>query len=313
MSASSRRLALQHLVRFAASACLASLPGLAQDQLVQQVRELAAAGNFAAAEQRIADAIKRDGESPASVLALSWLGRLAVQAKKWDAAARYASETRTKVEAMLGRRGLDEEPQLPLALGASIEVQGQTLAGTGRRSEAVALLQKELQQWFKTSIRTRTQKNLHLLSLTGQAMPKLALTQWLTASRPAKGPARPTLYFFWAHWCSDCKFQGPILAALRQQYPKLHIIAPTQPYGYVANGEDAPPAKELPYMRQVWTTLYASLADTPAPVSQENFRRMGCSTTPTLVLADSAGIVRLYHPGKMTAEELRPVLDQFAK
>jgi thioredoxin-related protein len=40
-------------------------------------------------------------------------------------------------------------------------------------------------------------------------------------------------------------------------------------------------------------------------VSEENFRRYGASTTPTLVLIDRAGIVRLYHPGAMTYEELR--------
>jgi thioredoxin-related protein len=40
------------------------------------------------------------------------------------------------------------------------------------------------------------------------------------------------------------------------------------------------------------------------PVSEETFRNYGASTTPTIVLADRAGIVRLYHPGKMTYEEL---------
>ena len=40
-------------------------------------------------------------------------------------------------------------------------------------------------------------------------------------------------------------------------------------------------------------------------MSEENFRRYGASTTPTLVLVDRAGIVRLYHPGAMSYEELR--------
>ena len=42
-------------------------------------------------------------------------------------------------------------------------------------------------------------------------------------------------------------------------------------------------------------------------MSEENFRRYGASTTPTLVLIDRAGIVRLY-PGAMTYEELRPLV-----
>jgi len=53
---------------------------------------------------------------------------------------------------------------------------------------------------------------------------------------------------------------------------------------------------------------YADIITTPAPVNEENFRRYGASTTPTLVLIDRAGIVRLYHPGRMTYEELRPLI-----
>jgi thioredoxin-related protein len=40
------------------------------------------------------------------------------------------------------------------------------------------------------------------------------------------------------------------------------------------------------------------------PVSEENFREWGASTTPTVVLIDRTGVVRLYHPGRMTYEEL---------
>ena len=46
----------------------------------------------------------------------------------------------------------------------------------------------------------------------------------------------------------------------------------------------------------------------PVPVSAQNFLIYGCSTTPTLVLIDRSGIVRLYHPGAMTYEELAAML-----
>jgi hypothetical protein len=36
--------------------------------------------------------------------------------------------------------------------------------------------------------------------------------------------------------------------------------------------------------------------------------RYGVSTTPTLVLVDRAGIIRLYHPGRMTWEQLDPLV-----
>jgi hypothetical protein len=37
------------------------------------------------------------------------------------------------------------------------------------------------------------------------------------------------------------------------------------------------------------------------PVSEENFVTWGASTTPTVALVDEAGLVRLYHPGKLPA------------
>jgi hypothetical protein len=46
------------------------------------------------------------------------------------------------------------------------------------------------------------------------------------------------------------------------------------------------------------------------PVSEANHLRFGVSSTPTLVLVDRAGIIRLYHPGKMTLEQLEPRVQQ---
>jgi thioredoxin-related protein len=44
------------------------------------------------------------------------------------------------------------------------------------------------------------------------------------------------------------------------------------------------------------------------PVSDENHKRYGVSTTPTLVVLDRQGVVRSYHPGIMTAQELEAVI-----
>ncbi len=118
---------------------------------------------------------------------------------------------------------------------------------------------------------------------------------------------KPVLLFFWAHWCGDCKSESPILARLKQEFgPRgLALIAPTQKYGYVAGGENATPEVELAYIEEVRKRFYPELNDVPAPVSEENFRNYGASTTPTLVLVDRAGIVRMYHPGNLTYAELR--------
>ena len=77
-----------------------------------------------------------------------------------------------------------------------------------------------------------------------------------------------------------------------------------------ANGNEAGPADELKYIEQIRHQYYADLLTLPAPVSEANFRNYGASTTPTLVLIDRHGIVRLYHPGAMTLDELRAALNR---
>lgn len=292
-----------------AAGCLAA-------QVVQEVRAAAAAGNFAAAKARLQQYKGNGPWTPELLLAHSWIGRGAHANKAWDQAFAFSAETRTAALEMLKSRPLDAEPNLPLALGASIEVNGHALAGTGRRSEGVAFLKDELKRWHATSIRTRIQKNLHLLSLAGQKAPKLEAMQFAGSVKMRSLDdfrGRPVLLFLWAHWCADCKTQGPVIEALRKEFPMLAVVAPTQRYGYVAGGEEAPKEKETPYISQVQREHYPWLNGVPLPISEENFRLYGVSSTPTLVLLDGAGVVRLYHPGQMKMDELRAALQSVAK
>jgi len=280
-------------------------------QVVPDVRRAAQAGDFAVAEARLQAAKGNGGWTPELLLAQSWLGRGAQANKKWEQAFSYAADTRRMALEMLKGRPLDAEPNLPLALGASIEVHGHSLANTGRRSEGVSFLKDELKRWHDTSIRTRIQKNLHLLSLEGQQAPKLESNLFVGSAKMKSLDdfrGRPVLLFLWAHWCSDCKNQGPVIESLRKEFPTLAVVAPTQRYGYVANGADASKEKETPYIAQVQREQYSWLNGLPMPISEENFRLYGVSSTPTLVLLDGKGIVRMYHPGQMKADELRQAL-----
>jgi len=282
--------------------------------LVPDVRALLNKGDFPAAEKLINDFQKQNGTTPEMLEAQSWLGRGALAAKKYAQADTYAAGTRRRVMEVLKTRKLDAEPRLPIALGATIEVQGQALAAMGKREAALAFLKKELAQWKDTSMRARIQKNIHLLSLAGQPPPPLETKEWLGPKPPALAAlkGKPVLLFFWAHWCADCKYQGPILAQLRDRYASkgLRIVAPTQYYGYVAGGEDAPPAQEKPYMQKIRAEFYPGLGEVSAPISVETFQAYGVSTTPTLVLLDKAGMVKMYHPGRMTYEELASEIDK---
>ena len=193
-------------------------------------------------------------------------------------------------------------------MGASIEVQAQVMAARGESGDAVVFLKNELKTYTGTTIQERIQKNINLLSLEGKPAPALEAAVWFGPKPPTLASLRgkAVLLFFWAHWCPDCKADVPIIAGLMKKYgPRgLALIGPTRYYGYVANGDDAPPQVEKPYIEQIRRQFYAPLSDMPAPLSNANFARYGASSTPTLVLVDRRGIVRWYHPGAATEQEL---------
>jgi hypothetical protein len=68
------------------------------------------------------------------------------------------------------------------------------------------------------------------------------------------------------------------------------------------------PDAELAHIAQVRDQHYAFLRDEAVPVSDANHKRYGVSTTPTLVVLDRQGIVRLYHPGTMAGADLEKVI-----
>jgi thiol-disulfide isomerase/thioredoxin len=282
--------------------------------VVTDVRKALGNGDLAMADALVAQYRALHGDAPETLEAMSWLGRGALAAKQLDKAEAYARQTQKLVLQQLNKRPLDAEPHLPIALGAAIEVQGQVLDQRGERSQAIAFLRKELAAYRATSMRARLQKDLNLLDLEGKPAPSLERREFLGPKPPPLTALRgkPVLLFFWAHWCPDCKAEEPLLAQVMKEYaPKgLVIIAPTQHYGYVARGEEAGPEAELKYIEEVRQKYYKDLLSAPAPVSEENFKNYGASTTPTLVFIDRRGIVRLYHPGAMTLEELRAALSK---
>ncbi len=296
-------------IAFGTFALTLAVSAFAQTHLVKDVRAAIAQGDFKLGESLVEKSRATQGATPEAILALSWLGRGAQAGRKWDAADRYASQTRDLALQQLKSRPLDQEPDLPLALGASIEVQAHVLDARGRRSEAIQFLQRELAAYKDTSIRTRIQKNINLLSLEGKPAPPLNLEDFVGPKPPPtleslKG--KVVLLFLWAHWCGDCKAQAPVLGRVYEKYREqgLVLVGPTQRYGYTRRGQDATPAEEKPYIDQVRKEHYAMLSQMPVPIHEETFRNYGASTTPTLVLVDRAGIVRLYHPGQMSEAEL---------
>jgi thiol-disulfide isomerase/thioredoxin/DsbC/DsbD-like thiol-disulfide interchange protein len=301
--------------QLAAASAPASAP-VAGTDLVAAVRAANTEKDFARGEKLVADHRAANGITPVYLLAHSWLGRGALAAGELDRAEAYARETYAMGLAELRRRPMDQEAQFPTAFGAAIEVLGQVQAARGARSEAVAFLTEQMRVYGDTSIAKRIQKNLNLVSLEGAEAPALDLAESQGVPPPtlAALKGKVVLLFFWAHWCGDCKAQGPALEQLLAKYGArgLTVIAPTQRYGYVAGGAPAGRAEEASYIAQVRRVSYPWLESIPVPLSETNHLRYGVSTTPTLVLVGRDGLVKLYRPGKLTEAELdaaiRPLL-----
>lgn len=300
-----RTLAIASVLLLVTAALLQAVRNVPTTGIIPQVRAAVAVANFRKADNLLADYRLRHGTTPDALEALSWLARGALARKNLDRADAYAVETYEAATAALKQRPLDAEPHLATALGAAIEVQAQAAAERGERGAAVGFLNDQMARFKSTSIGARIQKNINLLTLEGKPVPSLTATEFLGPALPAV-EGRPLLLFFWAHWCPDCKAMAPIVAAIESAYRRdgLLVIGPTQRYGYVQAGRPAAPVEELAHIEDVRHQYYGSLADMPVTVSSADFLRFGVSTTPTLVLVDRAGMVTMYHPGRMTRAEL---------
>jgi thiol-disulfide isomerase/thioredoxin len=299
---------------------IVAAPALAQDTakpappktIVQLVRDAIAEDDFKKAERLVLSEMSANGTTPIAIEAFSWLGRGLVAAKRYDEATASALKTYEIVEEQLKTRKLDDEARLPIALGASIEVQALAMAGQGNRSEAIMFLRRELDTYKTTSLVERINKNINLLSLAGTPAFAWESSEWIGPARATAATlkGKPVILFLWAHWCGECKRQGPILEALLTKYKStgLTVVAPTKHYGYVARRAPAGPAEEMAYATTIRDQFYPWMKDVAVPVSEDVFAKYGVSTTPTLVFIDRAGNVSKYNPGDLPAEQLEPLI-----
>jgi thiol-disulfide isomerase/thioredoxin len=202
--------------------------------------------------------------------------------------------------------------RIRMALGDAIETRASIMVEDGARAEAVRFLRLELAANRGSAIHARLETAVERVSLEGRRGPRLdegarAGTR-VPDDNELKG--KVVLLFFWAHWCGQCKADGPMVEKLLRKYrgQGLTIVAPTQRYGYVDGDGPAAPATELQHIVNVRDRHYRFLRDAPVPIGEANYKAYGVTTIPMYVLLDREGIVRLYHAGQMRAPELEAAI-----
>jgi thiol-disulfide isomerase/thioredoxin len=300
------------VLRVAAVLLVLSLPSAAA--VIGDVRGAIASSDFKRAAEVLADYRKQHGVNPEYLEALSWLARGKLSANDLEQAYRLARETEELTLLLLKDADLDEEPHLATALGAALEVRAQALSRQNKTESAVLLLRDALRTYGGSSIRSRLQKNLNLLTLVGRAAPPLVITEYLGSKPKALEDLKGSvvLIFFWAHWCGDCKSEAPSIARLLTDFKgqDFVVVAPTQRYGFAGGQEQISAEQETKYIDSVRQRYYRQLSGMAIPLSSENFDRYGASTTPTIVVLARDGNVEIYHPGGMTYAELRHEIEK---
>jgi thiol-disulfide isomerase/thioredoxin len=159
------------------------------------------------------------------------------------------------------------------------------------------------------ALRSRLNKRINLLTLTGTPAPEIVVEDHLGETPPVMAGLKghPVVLFVWAAGCGDCKAQAPALARLATRYASqgLRVVALTR-----YRDEEARRATEKAEVDSVWKAVYAEASSVPVVFSTASMERYGGSSTPTWVFVDRAGIVRGYVPYRLTEAEFDRALEK---
>lgn len=277
--------------------------------LTRTIRLKLSAGDLASGIHAAEDHKLKTGVDAEYLDAIGWLARGAEMLKQYDVATQFVAELRREIK--------EEKTELLAPLGAAIEVEGRVLAVRKGRKAAKEFWEKEFAVAKNIGLRARIRKNINLLWLEGQPAPEISQAEFAGPQPPtlASLKGKPVLLFLWAHWCGDCRAQAGALSRVYQKYKAqgLAVLAPTRFYGTGAQDKTATPAEEKAHITKVWAESYTGLADVPIPIETEMMVQYGVAATPTFVLIDRKGNVRLYAPTRLSEAELARQIEAVLK
>jgi cytochrome c biogenesis protein CcmG, thiol:disulfide interchange protein DsbE len=281
---------------------------------VSGIRNKLAAGDLLSAESMLEVHRAENGEDDPYLSGLAWLARGALLVGDLDKAKRYAADVRARcADRMAHGADLQADHVLEIALGAAIEVEAQRIERTSGPRKAAEYVRRELAGITgPAALRSRLNKRIDILTLTGSAAPELAIEDFIGDRPPtlASLKGKPIMLFLWAEWCGDCKAQQGALARARKRHAAegIQFVALTRYYD-----EEANRAAEKARVESVWKTAYADVGSIPIVISTASMERYGGSSTPTFVFVDRAGVVREYTPTRLTDAELDRALAKITR
>ena len=255
--------------------------------LVRFTRNKISAGDLYTPMAMVEDYKRTTGVDAEYLDAIGWIARGAQMVGNTDLARQLVAELRREIPA--------EKDDVLIPYGAAIEVEGRLIAGADGRGAGIKYFQDQLALAKAPALRSRISKNINMLSLEGQPAP---------AIKGVSFDGKPTLAFFFAEWCGDCKQSATTLTNVWKKYePRgLKLINVTRLYGGKENEEQV--------VDKVWNETYAGLKGTPVIIDTDAMVRYGASATPTFALIDRKGIVRLYAPTRLSEAELTRRIDE---
>ena len=278
---------------------------LAAGELARLVRLKVSAGDLLSGVAAVEDYKKKHGVDTEYLDAIGWLARGAEMLKQPDVASQYVAELRREIR--------EEKPELLVAFGSAIEVEGRLRATREGRDPAVKFLEQEFVRAQDVALRSRIKKSINQLTLEGSSAPEIRTENSIgpASSGLSALKGKPVLLFLWAHWCGDCRAQAEVLAQINRKYKSqgLVVIAPTRFYGTAAQNKAATPEEEKLHMQKVWAEAYPGLEDVSITIDTDTMVRYGASATPTFALIDKKGIVRFYTPTRLSEAELSKRID----